>query len=302
MKFIYSAALTLVLAAASAPAFAAEPGMAQAPMSRTEEIRIAIQQRLAAKFTTTTKTKKSEQGALVEFYAAPEQRLLWVDENGVTERGKAVIAEIATADDYGLHAADYALPTPDSFDATGGNAAGWLADAEIKISYAVLGYARDARGGRIEPQRLSRHLDPALALPNPSEVIESIAFRADPAAYLRSFQPDHPQFEALRQKLIELRGGRTETPKHAVAIPDGPVLKLGVEHEQVALLRKRLDMLAESAEGTRVAETTFDAQVAEAVRRFQRAHGAFPDGAVGQGTRRLLNGGKPSHKSGSPAR
>ena len=87
MKFIYSAALTLVLAAASAPAVAAEPGMAQAPMSRTEEIRIAIQQRLAAKFTTTTKTKKSEQGALVEFYAAPEQRLLWVDENGMTERG-----------------------------------------------------------------------------------------------------------------------------------------------------------------------------------------------------------------------
>lgn len=303
MKLITSAALTLVLAAAtSAPAFAAEPGMAQALMSRTEEIRIAIQQRLAAKFTTTTKTKKGEQGALVEFYAAPEQRLLWVDENGVTERGKAVIAEIATADDYGLRAADYALPAPDSFAATDGNSAEWLADAEIKISYAVLGYARDARGGRIEPQLLSRHLDPALALPNPSEVIESIAFRSDPAAYLRSFQPDHPQFEALRQKLIELRGGRAEAPAAAVAIPDGPVLKLGVEHEQVALLRKRLEMPAESPDGTWVTVTKFDAQLAEAVRRFQRAHGAFPDGAVGQGTRQLLNGGKPSHKSGSPAR
>jgi murein L,D-transpeptidase YcbB/YkuD len=303
MKFIYSTALTLLLAAAtSAPAFAAEPDMAQALMSRTEEIRIAIQQRLAAKFTTTTKAKKGEQGALVEFYAAPEQRLLWVDENGVTARGKAVIDEIAKADDYGLRAADYALPTPDSFDATGSNAAEWLADAEIKISYAVLGYARDARGGRIEPQLLSRHLDPSLALPNPSEVIESIAFRSDPAAYLRSFQPDHPQFEALRQKLLEMRGGRTETPKQTVTIPNGPVLKLGVEHEQVALLRKRLDMPAESSDGTWVTVTKFDAQVAEAVRRFQLAHGAVPDGAVGQGTRLLLNGGTPSHKSGSPAR
>ena len=70
----------------------------------------------------------------------------------------------------------------------------------------MLGYARDARGGRINPSRLSPNLDSDLVLPNPSEVIESIAIRSDPAAYLQSFQPDQPQFEALRQKLIELRG------------------------------------------------------------------------------------------------
>ena len=64
-----------------------------------------------------------------------------------------------------------------------------LADVEIKISLAVMGYARDARGGRIEPTRLSLNLDPTLALPNPLEVIQSIAIRSDPAAYLRSFEP-----------------------------------------------------------------------------------------------------------------
>ena len=99
----------------------------------------------------------------------------------------------------------------------------WLADAEIKISYAVLGYARDARGGRIKPSRISANLDPDLALPNPSEVIELIAIRSDPAAYLRSFQPDQPQFEALRQKLIELRGGKVDPASMpAITIPDGP--------------------------------------------------------------------------------
>ena len=107
-------------------------------------------------------------------------------------------------------------PIPTSFNAADANAADWLADAEIKISYAVLGYARDARGGRIVPARLSPNLDPDLALPNPTEVIESIAIRSDPAAYLRSFQPDQPQFEALRQKLIELRGGKVETEKPAI--------------------------------------------------------------------------------------
>jgi murein L,D-transpeptidase YcbB/YkuD len=301
MSFICRAALTLLLAASmSGPGVAAEPDSPETLITRSEEIRIAVQQRLAAKFTTATETKKREQGALVEFYAAPEQRLLWVDESGVTDRGKAVIAEIEKADDYGLRASDYALPARDAFHAAA-DAAAWLAEAEIKISYAVLGYARDARGGRIEPQRLSRNLDPSLALPNPSEVIESIAFRSDPAAYLRSFQPDQPQFEALRQKLLELRGGKDSASKSAFAIPDGPVLKLGDEHEHVALLRKRLDMPGERPDGTPVIETRFDLQVAHAVRRFQLAHGAFPDGAVGSGTRRLLNGGKRSHKAGSPA-
>src|SRR5262245_39600379 len=251
MRFAGCAALVLLLAAvARGPASAPEPGVAEGPLTRAEAIRIAIQEQLAATFTKPTKTKLSEQGALVEFYAAPEQHPLFVDENGLTERGKAVIAEIEKADDYGLRARDYALPALNTLDAAGSNATQWLADAEIKISYAVLDYARDARGGRIEPERISPNLDPTLTLPNPAEVIDSIAIRTDPAAYLRSFQPDHPQFEALRQKLLELRGRKSETPKPAIEIPDGPVLKLGVEHEQVALLRKRLDIASENPDGT----------------------------------------------------
>ena len=60
MRFAGCAALVLILAAAmSGPASAAEPGMAEAPLTRTEAIRIAIQAQLAAKFT--------------------EQHPLWVD-------------------------------------------------------------------------------------------------------------------------------------------------------------------------------------------------------------------------------
>ena len=300
MRFAGCAALVLLLAAPSGPSSAAEPGMAGAPLTRLEAIRTAIQQQLTAKFTTATKTKLGDQGALVEFYAAPEQNPLWVDDDGLSERGKAVMAEIAQADDYGLRARDYALPALDGFDAASSDAADRLADAEIKISYAVLGYARDARGGRIAPERVSPNLDPTLALPDPSEVIDSIAIRADPAAYLRSFQPDHPQFEALRQKLLALRGRKAETPKPALEIPDGPVLKQGVANEQVALLRQRLDVPAENPDGTPVIPSNFDEQLAESVRRFQLAHGVVPDGVVGPGTRRLLNGGA-SPETANPA-
>src|SRR5262249_55555432 len=85
-----------------------------------------------------------------------------------------------------------------------------------------------------------------------------------------------------------LRGGKPKSAddKSAVIIPDGPVLKMGTQHEQVALLRKRLDVRANS----QAEENTFDAALVEAVERFQDAHGVLPDGLVGPGMRRLLNG------------
>jgi murein L,D-transpeptidase YcbB/YkuD len=285
----------LIAASISLPGYAAEPDGPANLITRTEAVRITVQNLLSSK--SYTSSRKAENDALVEYYSVPDQRLLWVDENGLTERAKIAMAEIGKADDYGLRASDYALPDSGGFDASDPKATDWLASAEMKVSYAVLDYANDARGGRLDPLRLSKNLDPSLALPNPSEVLESIAIRSDPGAYLRSFQPDQPQFEALRQKLIELRGGKVEEAKAAVVtIPDGPVLKFGIEHEQVAVLRKRLEIPAGAN------ETKFDEAVLEAVRQFQSANGSVADGMVGAGTRRLLNGGQRQEPVGSPAR
>ena len=287
----------LVAAAVSLPSYAAETDGPPSLINEKEALRIGVQSRLAAK-PGDTAARKAQKDALIKYYLVPEQPLLWVDENGLTERAKQVMAEIGKADDFGLTASDYSLPNPAGFNASDPKSRDWLADAEVKVSYAVLDYANDARGGRIEPLRLSKNLDPALALPNPSEVLESIAIRSDPAAYLRSFQPDQSQFEALRQKLLELRGGKVEEPKpNVVIIPEGPVLKFGTQHEQVALLRKRLDVPAGSD------ETKYDEAVLEAVRKFQSSHGAYADGMVGPGTRRMLNGGQRQQQAVSnPAR
>jgi murein L,D-transpeptidase YcbB/YkuD len=104
----------------------------------------------------------------------------------------------------------------------------------------------------------------------------------------------------LRKALRAARGGgeaTTTSSDNEPRIPDGPVLKLGVEHEQVALLRKRLDVAADGNQ-----ETMFDPAVAAAVKRFQEVHGVAPDGLVGGGTRRLLNGGGGHEAAASPAR
>ena len=286
-------ALGLVLAASfGLPAFAAEPEGPAELITKTEAVRIAIQDELGIQ----SMGDASKQIALAEYYSVPDRRLLWVDESGLTARGKAVTAEIAKADDYGLRAADYRLPSLAGFDPVAPDAVEQLATAELQISAAVIEYAKDARGGRINPQSLTKNLDPKLFLPNPAEVIGFIAIRSDPAAYLRSFQPNHPQFEALREQLIAARGGNQSQSSEpdVVVIPNGPLLKLGVQHAHVALLRKRLEAPAKAGAD----ETLFDQDLREAVRQYQRAHGASADDMVGSGTRAALNGQSAPQVSG----
>ena len=289
---LFSAA-AMVSLVATAPSRAAEPDGPAALIGPAEALRIAIVTRVADKGA----KAGGEYKALADYYSAPDAQALWVDENGLNLRAKSVMEEIGKADDYGLRASDYALPRVDGFNAKSPNSVGTLADAEIKLDVAVLRYARDARGGRFDWTRLDPDLDPTLALPDPLQVMESIAIRSEPAAYLRSFQPDQPQFEALRKALIAARGGHVEDDG-VVRIPDGPVLKLGVEHEQVALLRKRLEVPA--TDGAK--ETVFDGDVEQAVRRFQEERGYRPDGLVGPGTRRVLNGEQQQSSSPSKTR
>ena len=286
----------IIVGASGLPVLAAEPSGPSALITRGEAVRIAVQSQLSA----TSARREAEKIALLDYYSAPDRPLLWTDESGLNARGKSAVGEIAKADEYGLKAADYDLPSAEAFNPTDAGATNWLAGAELKVSYAVLGYASDARGGRLQPQRLSKNLDPTLALPEPSEVISAIAIRSDPASYLRSFQPDQPQFEALRKKLLEIRGGGmpAEAPKEPeqVILPDGPALKPGVVHKHVALLRNRLKI--QTAPGGD--ETVYDADVAAAVRDFQRASGTRPDGVVGAGTRRILNGQQPPRAAAGP--
>ena len=156
-------ALGLLAAAAfGLPALAAEPDGPATLITPAEAVRITVQGLLSGK---SGNARQGEKDALIEYYSVPDQRLLWVDDNGLTDRAKMVMAEIGKADDYGLRATDYALPDASGFNASDPTARDWLADAEVKVSYAVLDYAKDARGGRLQPLRMSKNLDPSLACP-----------------------------------------------------------------------------------------------------------------------------------------
>ena len=235
------------------------------------------------------RVNQEEAAALASYYGEVTGAPLWASTSGLTEKGKAVVAEIGRADNWGLPASAFDVPSPAAQNLTPEAAA----DTELQVAIAVLKYARYARGGRINPSSISQLMDQQPTLVPPKTVLSEIAAASQPDEYLTSLHPQHPQFQALRQMLIKLRGGeekeevQEEDPALAVQLPAGRLLRPGMNDPQVGLLRQRLKMPAEDPAD----ENVYDDALVRAVRDFQRDKNLTPDGLVGNGTRQVLNGG-----------
>jgi L,D-transpeptidase YcbB len=167
-----------------------------------------------------TAAEREDRAALAAFYAARNHELVWVGASGLTSPGQAVVGEIRRADDWGLEASAFRLPPLAAGRQSSGLSRAERADAEVAIGLAILKYARHARGSRSDPTTLSKFLDRKLPLLDPREVITAAAKADAPDAFLRWLHPRHPQFEALRQKYLAARSGRTDTSAPAAEAGD----------------------------------------------------------------------------------
>lgn len=173
------------------------------------------------------------------YYGIQGSRALWVDRNGLTAAGRSLLEELNRADDYGLEAAQLGLPAADI--ASGASAD--LARLEAELSFAAVKYVWHARGGRIDPSKLSLWLDQQPRPLYASQVIRAVTGEAGPAKGLLSFHPKHPQFELLRQAYLMERGGLAPAPVAVLPVP-GQRLVRGDRHPDVIAIRKLLNMPA----------------------------------------------------------
>ena len=139
--------------------------------------------------------------ALQAFYGSSNAAPLWMTDMGLSTRAQSALFEIEKADDWGLDAAAFELPSP--FDLPAGPDD--QASTEITLDLAILKYARFARGGRLNPRELSGLFDQAASLRDPKIVLMEIAAAKVPDAYLQSLHPQHEQFVRLRQALLRMR-------------------------------------------------------------------------------------------------
>ncbi len=170
-------------------------------------------------------TGKDERSVLATHYASTDKPH-WINASGLTPRGKALVAELKRADDWGLRASDFDVAST-KVDAKPSE----LADAEVKLSQAALRYARHARGGRVDPNAISDNLDRKAQLVPPRDVIAGLAAASAPDDYLRKLHPQHSQFELLRKAYIAMRDGKAPAP---VAVAPEPDIKKDGKKKPVA--------------------------------------------------------------------
>jgi len=223
---------------------------------------------------------KKERAALDAFYAGRNYAPLWITDGSVNERAQAAMAYLGRVDADGLDPADYPVP---NFTSLTDPAA--LAEAELKLSQSVVTYARHAQIGRVHWSRVSGDILYEVKPSTPTEVLAAMATASDVSAALDSYEPHAPNYLALKEKLAELRTGQAEAGK--TAIPPGAILKVGMQDERVPTLRARLHVAGDG--------TTYDKELADAVKNFQQEHEQKPTGLLTLQTVQALNGKEPEH-------
>ncbi|MGU3360039.1 L,D-transpeptidase family protein [Methylobacterium sp. M6A4_1b] len=240
----------------------------------------AIATRLADSAPLLARLSTKDREAIQAFYALGAFKPVWIVDGSLTPAAKSAAARLAAAGEDGLTASAYPVPVLGTQGATEAQ----IAEADLKLSAAVVLYARDARGGRIHLASLSRLITPVLDLPAPEAVLARIASGGPSAgSLLQGYNPAQPGYLALKARLATLRG-RGQTPAApSVQLPAGPVLKLGMTDPRVPALRSRFGLETRTA-GTLDAAPgnpeTYDAGVVAAVTAFQRARGLPANGAL----------------------
>ena len=159
---------------------------------------------------------KKERAAAEAFYQSRNFLPLWLDKGVENAHATSAIARLKHADADGLEVSDYKTPT---FAGLGSDA---LAEAELKLTQAVLTYARHVQAGRFAYTRVSRNIELPQVVPEAADILGTIAAASDAGKALDAFSPQHLEYQKLKAMLAELRatsgGKKSEAPRQVETI------------------------------------------------------------------------------------
>ncbi|MGD9540523.1 L,D-transpeptidase family protein [Methylocystis sp.] len=152
-----------------------------------------------------TPERRRLRAALAAAYATKSFAPFWIENGEWRASAKTALARLAHAADDALDLRAYATPDAESLAPS--------AAGELALSEAVAAYALQARGSRIDPERISKLVGAKTALPDPTLAVADIAGAGETAGdALQAYNPAHYGYQQLREKLIELRAQRAAAP------------------------------------------------------------------------------------------
>ncbi|SOC85947.1 Murein L,D-transpeptidase YcbB/YkuD [Ensifer adhaerens] len=251
--------------------------------------------------TVSVRAEDSVASAMEAFYAKGDT-YLWITNEGITDRARAAMAALQKAGEVGLNPADYKVEEP----VLSGDAAAdrqKLMTFELELTKAVLTYVQDDVRGRIDPNRISDYYGFKRKDVNLKGVLSILQRSPDVAAYLASRDPSNPQFQALKAELARLTGAQSPNAvdqQPRIEIAQGTFIRPGgsnPELSKIIELIKRNGSDGLKAENAMALESytgspDYSPDLVDVVKAFQAEKGLKPDGIVGKGTIRLLQGGE----------
>jgi L,D-transpeptidase YcbB len=151
---------------------------------------------------------------LEAFYVARGDLPVFTDDKGFNPKGKAAIVRLNRADDDGIDLSGLAIPEANETIEEPER----LAKAEIAVAEAIVAYAVEASGGRIDPIRVSPLITAKAVVADPEKALAVVAEASDPDEALASFNPPQKGYRELRGKLAALRAAY---PSLAMKEPSG---------------------------------------------------------------------------------
>jgi len=206
-------------------------------------------------------------------YAHYSNAPLWIESGGVKERATALLAALDSAPSHALHTDRYPLDSirhvVDAQKIDSGATARDIANADVLLTAAYVGYAADMLIGQVDPRTVSQswYIPPRTAAVD-SAVVHTLE-DTSMSLGLEQMAPRDSEYAVLRRDYARYR---------EIASRGGwPEVKTGVTREE---LRTRL-----AAEGDTIPADS----VVTALKRWQEHHDLAADGRIGKATYAALN-------------
>ena len=218
---------------------------------------------------------------IASFYIGRNFEPFWVKSE---RRLENLVSSISEAKLHGLPLSRY--PLEELRQSIFENDLSQKAKLELMATETFLLFAQDISGGILNPNKIDNNINVIPERKDAEVLLASLTDSVNINLFFRSLFPSSSEYKSLLNELKKLR----ETSLNGSwgdLVPTDAVLAVGMTHDNVPFLRKRLYKM-----GYPVYETHsryFDEQLNDSVKRFQEYHGLNPDGVFGKRSIEAVN-------------
>lgn len=233
---------------------------------------------------------EEEKQAILDHYVTTGFRPVWISGGELQPRAEAVLAVLAATGEEGLEPSNYLPPSLANFDAASlpkNEDLPALARLDLGLTAMAIKFARHASGGQFDPNRLSRYYDIVPETVPAASVLKVLAYSPFSDTYLRSLQPQHPAYAAMKAELGKLR--KEMAGREFVPIADGKRVKPGQSDPRIVALRARLKDMGLLPPESDADSEMLDPALSTALKQFQKQAKIKETGSLNSDTVTALN-------------